>query len=1357
MATVTERPRTPNLVESHRKVRDPLHHLRGLIRRYVITEALTTLLICLAVCFWLGLLLDYGFFKLFGIDWVQDLPRWFRALLLGGGLLVICFVVELRKAMKIRATLAAHGAVATDLPDSLTASRQFRLIRIGAGLLLYGMVLAFATIGLFLGALFVAFRGGSDAVGLTLTAAFLATAVGSGLLSFVGKLVCLSSSEPARGRGAISIAVACDVLGVLLALVAVVLGLPPVLYLMQPILSLVGFVSFMIYLREAARYLGRPDLARAATVLLQLGIGSVVQIVLGVCTAFIFPLVGLGLIAASLVANIVWVFLYYRLLRGLAGGQRNPLLTAVGVPVVLLYLAAWVAIALLLDSGRFVPLVVGLMVFALLAAFVALVVVKRLLYEFRDEALALVLEKRYPELLGDRLITAVELHNPAEAEQLGYSPVMVEETIHEAAKRVAKLPVREVFDWKRLYLQGGSAIGLTVGVYLLTVLGLVGLASARDDSTGNVVIDVNRAAGIWFERNVMLDNERWPKRALLQPVGFPESGELKVGKGTSSVPLHARAIEYAIHDRSVPDRWRAVTLRDLREKDLGISDIPEDEELFPRGEKPRDEEAGFSLDEVKLRLDSLKRSQERTVEESKMALFGLFFGGANARPVGFLLFHWEDLTRNAKLMEKPQALIEQVDQVTADNGGLSRGLRKLIVPDEVTVKYRGANHRGEVTLDKIANNEYKGKIEELSESISFTLRAEDFVSDARLITVVPPPRVVTLELEESAPAYLYYLAEKDTRPLPFVPLDRDQLLFAGKKQASKPITRSVAGESQPEIRLLTSSDLNLRIITDKPLDPDTIKLDTKGSPFLRGVTPKVIDKHAFEITLHNVRGKLDFRFTFSDTDGVPGAQELLVTPTEDESPVIQQFKPEVVRMVGDRYMITPEALIPFSFVIRDDYGLARLRYNYTLTEAPAPDEELRRFARVAGSIGLSLSGPEVPLSALVYNQALPITLQRNEATLDGRFPVAHFQAIINALRADMNEADIAKALRQRVAVRKLRDREPLLTAYVFKEVTDLDPYLKDHKAAVDDPAVPTKGFDVALIRRPEGDIEMPLKARELEVQKRYYLQVYLEAFDSNIERAGRGMRPSKQYPFVIVSDTELLYEIGKEEERLYDELRKSYDELVKTREQMDSLRSDIPSNAAELQKDNFEQFSVRTEAIDKAIREGLRITVKVALDYDRIYREMRTNRIQNSNPKRINDTYELIVKPLAGLQENEFRYSQAELTRLRKVLDNSALNDGERLKKARDMAKLADEQVQLLVTKLGEVLAQMRGVVDYNKVKDLIRELERKEAESAGRLKKLHDELTKRLFEGLDIDEAPKKKPEGEPKKKPEGEPKKKP
>ena len=37
----------------------------------------------LAVWFWVSLVMDYGFFKVFGLDWVQEAPRLVRALVLG--------------------------------------------------------------------------------------------------------------------------------------------------------------------------------------------------------------------------------------------------------------------------------------------------------------------------------------------------------------------------------------------------------------------------------------------------------------------------------------------------------------------------------------------------------------------------------------------------------------------------------------------------------------------------------------------------------------------------------------------------------------------------------------------------------------------------------------------------------------------------------------------------------------------------------------------------------------------------------------------------------------------------------------------------------------------------------------------------------------------------------------------------------------------------------------------------------------------------------------------------------------------------------------------------------------------------
>src|SRR5581483_1490009 len=114
MATVTEPKRTArgNLSEASRKVRDPLRRLRVYIRTYVITESMTFLVISLAFLFWLGVALDYGVFKLFGVDWVATLPRWMRSVLLGGGVLATLYFVEIRKLLRKPDPLAAAAAPA---------------------------------------------------------------------------------------------------------------------------------------------------------------------------------------------------------------------------------------------------------------------------------------------------------------------------------------------------------------------------------------------------------------------------------------------------------------------------------------------------------------------------------------------------------------------------------------------------------------------------------------------------------------------------------------------------------------------------------------------------------------------------------------------------------------------------------------------------------------------------------------------------------------------------------------------------------------------------------------------------------------------------------------------------------------------------------------------------------------------------------------------------------------------------------------------------------------------------------------------------------------------------------------------
>src|SRR6516225_2390962 len=81
MATVT--PPSPPVgdfkrEDLRRKVADPLERLRGYIRLYVGLEGAALVLIYLALWFWIGMLVDYGFFRAFTVDWVQVLPKGLR-------------------------------------------------------------------------------------------------------------------------------------------------------------------------------------------------------------------------------------------------------------------------------------------------------------------------------------------------------------------------------------------------------------------------------------------------------------------------------------------------------------------------------------------------------------------------------------------------------------------------------------------------------------------------------------------------------------------------------------------------------------------------------------------------------------------------------------------------------------------------------------------------------------------------------------------------------------------------------------------------------------------------------------------------------------------------------------------------------------------------------------------------------------------------------------------------------------------------------------------------------------------------------------------------------------------------------
>src|SRR5262249_11470387 len=130
-------------------------------------------------------------------------------------------------------------------------------------------------------------------------------------------------------------------------------------------------------------------------------------------------------------------------------GYIRSYITFEGLGIALLYLALWFWIGLALDYGSYALfgfdwvqepgeraqgqstdiILRGVLLALLISGLIALVVWKvlwRLTREFSDPALALVLERRFPRQLGDRLITAVEMADPRMAEKYGYSQELVD-------------------------------------------------------------------------------------------------------------------------------------------------------------------------------------------------------------------------------------------------------------------------------------------------------------------------------------------------------------------------------------------------------------------------------------------------------------------------------------------------------------------------------------------------------------------------------------------------------------------------------------------------------------------------------------------------------------------------------------------------------------------------------------------------------------------------------------------------------------------------------------------------------------------------------------------------------------------
>jgi hypothetical protein len=992
-----------------------------------------------------------------------------------------------------------------------------------------------------------------------------------------------------------------------------------------------------------------------------------------------------------------------------------------GLLVVGIYVTLWFWIGLLLDYGLFKlswlfghPVdwvqetprwVRGSLLAALLVGLVAMVTLKivmRLWRDFNDPALALVLERRFPDLLGDRLITAVELSDPSEAARLGYSPAMLEQTIHEAATQVEKVPIGQVFDWKRLARRGIAIAILTVVLYPLASLlfcldihynppnandevteGLIDRFShTRASFQGDGFARFPEAAVLWFERNILLRNIIWPRQAYVELIDFP-GDEMVMGRGAPDPTLHARAYRWVIIDTEAnpEEGWRPLRWNDQQEilgKQLPDSVLPA---------AWLDEDANPMIDSIELRLAN--PATHKTLP------------GASENQLRQLL---RDLTDKA----------------------LERGLRPKLhmaeIPEMAFVAYQSASSKGEMTLPRQSGNDFAGPLTKIKETLRFSIRARDYQTATRQITVVPPPSLIELTRDEYRPAYRYYRVRGG----------KDEQL-KGLKQVVRNLGVTVFGGDRSTIQIPFASDIVLTGKTDKKLaGPPVLRpasgsqsdslIEALGAPVVGALGPDAFpypvtleaDGVTFKVRFNRVTAKLDFMLQFTDADSVLGERRVEIEPVVDKAPEVKEFAVDVIRQVvrttkqGDErfYMVTPVALIPFNGRISDDVGLNKVDFVYTRSKVTKQTESGPTL-QMLGAIFLAPAGPGQEWLAAATVAALAKNIQPPKAEVkevkpgevpedkkEWHVPLPLFQKLLDERKGDYFAID---------DIKKALNVSPL-TSDLLKEFT-LDP--NDEKS----------GLDLMTL-------SPRLQSNKDEVQPRYRLEVWVEALDNDIDTGPHRSQVTARLPFEVVSEEELLSNIGDEEGLLHKALSEIVERLNIGQAKMSEIKSLLNrQNPADIKFDNL---SVRAEELDGILDKGRTAADNVRHDYDRILKELKTNRVQLPMIDRVETK---ICKELAISLEKDFPAARGAMDVYRAIVDRGdadLVGKTEEAKKAHDVAA---QQLQALIVRLQHVLDAMEKLKSINDLIKMLAAIQEKETTESVRYKQIKKELIRKGLE----------------------------
>lgn len=174
--------------------------------------------------------------------------------------------------------------------------------------------------------------------------------------------------------------------------------------------------------------------------------------------------------------------------------------------------AFWISLAIdwFFEPTIPVRIVVLLAAAAVLGVVAFTMIVRRLTVPLPDRSMAMLLERRFPQL-DETLLTTVELADRPADESTG-NERMLARTCAQAAQRVDGLPLKAVLNPRplRRRLLTAAMLALGIAVFALTM---------------------PEAMSAWARRTLLLARDPWPRRTHLTVDGFP-GGVVKVARGS---------------------------------------------------------------------------------------------------------------------------------------------------------------------------------------------------------------------------------------------------------------------------------------------------------------------------------------------------------------------------------------------------------------------------------------------------------------------------------------------------------------------------------------------------------------------------------------------------------------------------------------------------------------------------------------------------------------------------------------------------------------------------------------------------------------------------------------------------------